>query len=180
MSSSAVRFTGTHKAQFSICLFCFNLIKHEEEWVQIRLQSNSAYFSKLRFLNTGNSSTLEHREIIYAFTDRAGAVSFLRGKWNARLGSFLCKIVHQISSKLPLWLRDVLSTSTVLSLASSAVKFSLCMKRCNAARKRNKDTNKNKIKPYANPHVLMRLTVCSVCLGSQTPKWILYRSNFWI
>lgn len=163
-----------------MCSFCFNLIKHEEEWVQIRPQSNSTYFSKLQFLNTGNSSTLEHREIMYAFTDRAGAVSFLRGKWNVRLGSFLCKIEHQISSKLPLWLCDVLSTSTVSSLASTAVKFSLCMKRCNAAKKRNKDTNKNKIKPYANPHVLMRLTVCSVCLGSQTPKWILYRSNFWI
>lgn len=56
---------------------------------------------------------------------------------------------------------DVLSTSTALSLAS-AVKYSLCMKRSNAASKRNKDANKN------NMPTLMRLT-SSLCLVSQRP-----------
>ncbi len=59
---------------------------------------------------------------------------------------------------------DVLSTSTVLSLASSAVKNSY-MKLMQVMQQRNKDT-----KPYINSHVLMRFTVCSLfgVLGKET------------
>lgn len=63
---------------------------------------------------------------------------------------------------------DVLSTSTALSLVSAV--NTQCMKRSNAASKRNKDANKNKIKPYAKPDVLMRLTICPLLLVSQRPK----------
>jgi len=37
-------------------------------------------FLKSSIVKTGNSGTLEHREIIYAFTDRADVVSSHGGK----------------------------------------------------------------------------------------------------
>ncbi len=71
---------------------------------------------------------------------------------------------------------DVLSTSTVSSLASSAVKNSY-MKLMQVMQQRNKDTNKNKIKPYINSLVLMRFTVFSY-LGSLEPQCCLHTSHF--
>lgn len=80
---------------------------------------------------------LKHREKIYAFTDGAYMLHPLVEGSEMR-GWALFSVKSYIKSLLS-FRCDVLSTSTASSLASSAVKISLCMKRSNAAGKRNQE-----------------------------------------
>lgn len=102
---------------------------------------------------------LKHRKKIYAFTDGAYMLHPLVEGSEMR-GWALFSVKSYIKSLLS-FRCDVLSTSTVLSLASSAVKNS-CTKLMQVMQQRNKDTNKNKIKPYINAHVQIRFTVFSL------------------